>query len=269
MDTYFINSALLKDFELDRFKKNEPFPWFNFQSFLTPAAFYDLYSTFPSLDLFEKHTNLSRNYGQRPHNRYYLAYEKSIYKTSDQPYEQGVVRHEELSLPWQQFIEELKKSQIYNNFIKDALEAQNYYVRYAWHLGHSGSEVSPHRDSPTKIGTHIFYFNTSDDWNMTWGGSTLVLGDKLTDANDPDFSDFTEIVTSQISDNHSFLFKNTSNAWHGVKPLTCPEGKYRRLFNVIFEVPETQEVSSKISSRLGLSMGRIYNYLGKGLGKKV
>jgi hypothetical protein len=36
---------------------------------------------------------------------------------------------------------------------------------------------------------------------------------------------------------HSFLFKNTPNAWHGVSALTCPTGSYRRLFNIIFEGP--------------------------------
>ena len=36
-------------------------------------------------------------------------------------------------------------------------------------------------------------------------------------------------------DNDSFLFKNPPCACHGTQALTCPEGKYRRLFNVIYE----------------------------------
>jgi hypothetical protein len=39
-------------------------------------------------------------------------------------------------------------------------------------------------------------------------------------------------------DNHSFLFRNTPDAWHGASALTCPPGSYRRLFNVIFETPQ-------------------------------
>jgi hypothetical protein len=114
-----------------------------------------------------------------------------------------------------------------------------FQIRYAWHIGVTHSEVSPHKDAEQKAGTHIFYFNTSDDWDTTWDGSTLVLGNKLKDAMNPDFSDFTTVIPTQFTNNHSFLFKNTSNAWHGVKPLNCPQGKYRRLFNVIFEFPQT------------------------------
>ena len=97
--------------------------------------------------------------------------------------------------------------------------------------------MSPHVDSAKKIGTHIFYFNTSEDWRPEWGGATLVLGGKRTPAMNPDFDDFTDVEAAQIIDNRSFLFRNSAQSWHGVRALTSPAGSYRQLFNVIFEFP--------------------------------
>jgi hypothetical protein len=239
----FINYDLLKTFQVDTFKSQLPFPWHNFHQLLTPIGFQLLYQDFPSIELFEKHAGIQRGYGQRPHNRYYLAYEKSIYRgagntqgiiTEDA---QGVVNHQHLPKTWQMFLEELETSSIYMQFIKSLFDVSEYKVRYAWHMGITNSEVSPHSDSSDKIGTHIFYFNTSQDWYPAWGGSILVLGNKLSNVGNPEFEDFGTATSVQITDNHSFLFKNNSHAWHGVKPLTCPEGKYRRLFNIIFEFP--------------------------------
>jgi 2OG-Fe(II) oxygenase superfamily len=247
----FINSALLQDFTLEKFKSNEPFPWFDFHSFLTPESFSELYLDFPSFELFEKHMGIDRN-GQRPHNRYYLAYESTIYDELHREAGEGIAKKQDLPVSWQKLIDELETSVIYKNFIKSTFDIQDYRVRYAWHLGFNGSEVSPHRDSPSKIGTHIFYFNTSQDWKQSWGGEVLVLGDKLLAAENPEFEDFSKAIPVQITDNHSFLFKNNPDAWHGVKPLTCPEGKYRRLFNVIFEFlpsPNLQKQSTLFGIR--------------------
>lgn len=234
MNQEFINYDLLKSFVVDSFTSKIPFPWYDFHQFLTPEGFQRLYQDFPCLELFEKHNEIPRNYGQRSHNRYYLAYKESIYNTSNES-GKGTVQLHDLPKSWQAFIEELETSKSYKNFIQSLLEISDFKPRYAWHIGISGSEVSPHLDSKEKVGTHIFYFNTSLDWDSTWGGSTLVLGGKLTHAMNPDFSDFNTVTPVQIVDNHSFLFKNTPDAWHGVEALACTSGRYRRLFNVIFE----------------------------------
>lgn len=80
----FINYNLIKSFSADAFKSKAPFPWFDFHQFLTPECFQELYQDFPSLDMFEKHVGIERNHGQRSHNRYYLAYEKSVYQNIKQ-----------------------------------------------------------------------------------------------------------------------------------------------------------------------------------------
>lgn len=238
MTETLINHELISSFNQKMFIQNKPFPWYNFGNFLTQSGFQKLLQDFPSLELFEKHEGLERVYGQRPHNRYYLAYQTSVYNQIDRR-DRGIVKYKHLPSTWQMFIEELETSQIYQNFIKSLFEVADFQIRYAWHIGVTNSEVSPHKDAKQKIGTHIFYFNTQDDWETSWDGSTLVLGNKLRNVMAPDFSDFNTVIPTQFTDNHSFLFKNTPNAWHGVKPLTCPEGKYRRLFNVIFEFPRS------------------------------
>lgn len=231
----FINLELLKSFDRQAFLDRQPFPWENLQGFLTPEGFAALNRDFPSLELFEQHSGVKRGYGQRPHNRYYLAYESSIYHGSKS---KGVVKREALPLIWQQFLTDLETNADYHAFIRSLFGASKYHVRYAWHVGFAGCDVSPHIDSQDKIGTHILYFNTSDTWKPEWGGSTLVLSSKRTDALNPEISDFAVVESSSILDNCSFLFKNAPDSWHGVAPLTCPEGAYRRLFNIIFELPK-------------------------------
>lgn len=70
----FLNYDLMTRFEINQFRANRPFPWFNFSQFLTPSGFEELRRDFPSIELFEQHCGLARPHGQRPHNRYYLAY---------------------------------------------------------------------------------------------------------------------------------------------------------------------------------------------------
>jgi hypothetical protein len=235
MSDAFIDYELLRTFDADGSKNRAPFPWHNLRGFLTAEGFRALYDAFPPLELFEYHNNIRRAHGQRPHNRYYLAYENSNYRKDT---ESGGVRHDQLPAPWQRFMDELETSDAYDDFVGRALGVPAFITRYAWHVGSQGSEVSPHVDASEKLGTHILYFNRSDEWNPEWGGATLVLGGKKTKSMNPDFSDFDTRDEARIVDNHSFLFRNTPDAWHGASALTCPPGSYRRLFNVIFETPQ-------------------------------
>ena len=145
-----------------------------------------------------------------------------------------MVRLDELAPSWRQFLGELE-SRPYRRFIRWLLGVTPDRVRYAWHLGFAGSEVSPHLDGKEKLATHIFYFNESGDWRPEWGGETLVLGGRAVERMNPDFSDFRLVRAVPFLDNRSFLFRNGPQAWHGVRPLAVPPGRYRRLFNVIFE----------------------------------
>jgi hypothetical protein len=247
--TQFLDEKAMCEFPVEAFTQRTPYPWNDFAQILTPEGFEALYKDYPSLELFEAHRGMVRPHGQRPHDRYYLAYERSIYgHTKDK--EQGEVSHSDLPSTWQSFMDELKTNETYHAFIENLLGMGPLTARYAWHVGVNGSEVSPHRDSDDKVGTHIFYFNTHEDWDDAWGGSTLVLDGKTVSTLNPDFKDFTGETASEIRDNHSFLFKNTPNAWHGVRTLTSPEGRYRRLFNVIFHADNTPAKSQGLGERL-------------------
>jgi len=228
MTDTFLDDDVLDSFSIDDFLAQRPYPWWNLAQVLRPEAFERLCAAFPARSLFEWHEP-ERSYGQRPHNRYYLAYQSDQYAAYD-----GLPKS---AFPeaWQEFFTELETSPVYNRFIRTCLGRSELNVRYTFHLGVNGSEVSPHRDKGRKVGTHIFYFNTRDDWDPAWGGATLVLDGRQTDRLDPDFADFASATSVENLGNRSFLFKNTDDAWHGMPPLTCPEGFYRRIFNVIFE----------------------------------
>ena len=93
-------------------------------------------------------------------------------------------------------------------------------------------------------------YTTSDDWNP--GGATLVVGGKKIEAMNPDFADFETSAAACITDNHSFLFKNTSSAWHGATALTFPDDSYRRLLNIIFEMPRRSAGPKLVNRARGL-----------------
>jgi hypothetical protein len=253
MGDNFIDYDRLRAFDAKAFEATTPFPWHNMLGFLTPRAFQELFAAFPTLELFERHDNLARKHGQRPHNRYYLAYESSIYHRKDAT---GVVRQAQLPAAWQRFMDELRSSREYHDFIRRAIGIPSFTLRCAWHVGSRGSEVSPHLDATKKLGTHILYFNTSAEWNPDWGGETLVLGGRRTQAMNPDFGDFETCEAARIVDNRSFLFKNTPQAWHGVSALTCPAGSYRRLFNIIFEVPANRGFIDRVRELLNAGRAR-------------
>jgi hypothetical protein len=249
MSKTFIDYKVLRAFDVDGFKSRAPFPWENLKGFLTREGFRALYDNFPPIEQFEYHSNIRRDHNQRPHNRHYLAYENSIYhKKADS----GVVRNHQLPEAWQRFMDELESSDEYQGFARRALGVSAFTTRYAWHVGSQGSEVSPHLDAANKLGTHILYFNTSDEWKPEWGGATLVLGGRQTEAMNPDFADFETRTEARIVDNHSFLFKNTPTAWHGVSALTSPPGSYRRLFNIIFEAPAERRLLDRARTILRL-----------------
>ena len=69
-----------------------------------------------------------------------------------------------------------------------------------------------------------------------------------------------------IRDNRSFLFKNTADAWHGVRALTCPANSYRRLFNVVFETPDKRRGGVRLADAIdcdfvGMHPGSAINHV--------
>lgn len=215
------------------FRGNRPSPWLELPQLLDDRAFEDLRRSFPERRLFELQKNIRRPGRQRPHDRFYLSFEHRPHqiRAKRDSADQGVVQYDDLSAPWQRFLDELR-GPTYGAFLTRLFGVEPD-LRFAWHISFRGSEVSPHLDSKRKLGTHIFYFNHPEDWKEEWGGQTLMLVDKKTPRPNPDFSDFGEMMTPAMLGNRSMLFQRTDDSWHGVERLTCPENAYRRTFHVI------------------------------------
>ncbi|MDD3759536.1 MAG: hypothetical protein PHO57_01745 [Acidithiobacillus sp.] len=207
-----------------RFQGTAPYPWLRISDFIRPELFPQLCAQLPSSELFENHIGKTRAHGQKNHDRLALQYRPSL--------------DAQLSPLWRQFIAELH-SPAYLDFWRTMLGLRPrspVILTMHWHYAPAGASVSPHTDARRKIGSHIFYCNTEDDWDESWGGQTLVLAD---DAglwprhSAPDFSDLREVAASRVLGNQSFLFAQTDRSWHAVKAVSCPSGAYRKVFIVV------------------------------------
>lgn len=200
------------------YQGQHPYPWVNPEGLLTPEGFDALRASMPDLSLFQKKFGVQRKSGQQPHDRYTLEY------TSET----------KLSEPWRSFMQELTSDR-YRDALCRLLGVRSLDLNFHWHYTPRGCSVSPHADSKRKLGSHIFYFNTEQDWDESWGGETVVLDDKgrFPTRSAPAFEDFDSEITSKAIGNYSFLFSRRGNSWHGVREIRCPEGQMRKVFIVV------------------------------------
>lgn len=229
----YLNFSVFKNVPEKKFSGTTPYPWVNFSESLTPEGFQELLSTLPDVSLFEKSFNLERSYGQKPHDRFELRYSPGL----------------NLSPAWSTFIEELSSSS-YRQELERLFGVKNMNLRFQWQYSFTGCSVSPHCDSGSKVGSHIFYFNTPVDWKEEWGGQTLVLDDlgKLSCDSAPDIAAFTKKEAVRSVGNYSLLFARTEHSWHCVETLKSPPGALRKIFTVIIEKKPT--LGSKIALKL-------------------
>ena len=233
--TRYLNQAILDGIETGTFQNQDPFPWANPQFFIEPERYPALLETMPELTAFRPFFGKQRKHGQASHDRYVLDYEDGM----------------SLSRPWQEFVDELR-SRTYRDFVCRLLGVSDVRFRFHWHFTPDGGEVSPHCDSKGKIGSQIFYLNTAQDWDRSWGGETVVLDDggKITPENAPAFEDFDAEYPAETADNHSLIFGRRGNSWHGVRRINCPEDHYRKVFIVVFEEHRPYRMALKKAKRL-------------------
>lgn len=214
----YLNYEKLASIETDAFRHRRPYPWINPAGVLTEAGYRRLLETQPDLPLFEANFGKQRAHGQRSHDRYTLEYREDL----------------EVAQPWKDFVAELK-GQPYLGFLKRLFAVRTLALNFHWHYTPSGCVVSPHCDARHKLGSHIFYLNTPQDWDPDWGGETLVLDDggRLSCKSAPAFDDFERIVRSETLGNCSLLFARTDHSWHGVNEIRCPQGALRKVFIVV------------------------------------
>jgi hypothetical protein len=179
----------------------------------------------------------ARKFGQRSHDRLALEY------SAETP----------LSAPWRDFIAELEGPR-YRRFLCRMLRVPTYTAQYHWHYAPPGASVSPHCDARRKLASHIFYFNDEAEWDPSWGGETLLLDDagRFDRRSAPNFEDFAASTRSIGLGNRSLLFARTAHAWHGVEPLHCPEGRYRRVFIVVANAAPWRERARARFRALGI-----------------
>jgi hypothetical protein len=112
-----------------------------------------------------------------------------------------------------------------------------------WYYAWQGCGVSPHCDARRKLATHIFYFNTEQDWESSWGGRILILDDeqRLEAHSGPSFDELKVAQSLDPRGNASLLFQRTEHSWHGVRPLESPHPDVlRKLFIITTNVPTFQ-----------------------------
>jgi Rps23 Pro-64 3,4-dihydroxylase Tpa1-like proline 4-hydroxylase len=214
----YLDFEKLENISRDDFWATRPYPYANKEGLLTPEGYQQLLENMPAMELFYLNVGKPRRAGQTPHDRYSLEY------TADTP----------VPAPWREFIGELCSDRYRDNICR-LFDVSKVEFRFHWHYTPTGCWVSPHTDSPREHGSHLFYFNSESDWDPSWGGDTLVLDDggKLDFNTAPDLDAFDAEIPCQSIGNYSAIMKRTDHAWHAVRPITSPEGEFRKIFIVV------------------------------------
>jgi len=222
----YLNLQTLEDLSSEKFRSCQPYPWVNIEGSLTVEGFERLRGSLPPIEAgFDRQVGVKRAYGQGPHDRFLLHYRPGI----------------EVAEPWREFIAELQ-GPTYQGFLRRMLGDHHFIPTFEWYYAWEGCAVSPHCDAARKLATHIFYFNTDDDWRPSWGGQILILDSehKWRTHSGPSFDQLKVASAIDPRGNGSLLFMRTPHSWHGVRPLQCPQGQLRRLFIVTVNVPSFQ-----------------------------
>ncbi len=213
----YLNSALLRDVDQVGFHSQAPYPWVNPYGLLHEDRYCALLEALPDQSVFASTFGRPRKYGQKSHDRYTLKYQDGL----------------SLPLPWREFIQELRGEE-YRKFLQTLLRCRSIELDFFWFYTPNGCSISPHCDHKNKVGAHLFYLNTEKDWKPEWGGETLILDDggSLERKSAPGFEEFTNIIPSRAIGNYSLIFSRTSNSWHGMKEIHCPDDRMRKVFMV-------------------------------------
>lgn len=214
----YLDAERLAAVDAPAFQSRSPYPWVNPTGLLTPAGYQRLVETLPAVAQFTPVFGGTRRHGQQFHDRYTLEYHPGL----------------DVDAAWHELVRELQ-GPVYTRFLRRMLGRRFFSLRLHWHYTPSGCSISPHCDSTTKFGSHIFYFNTAADWDPAWGGQTVILDDggRFRRKSAPQFDDFDHAISSDVIGNRSLLFARGQQSWHGMREIHCPEHAMRRVFIVV------------------------------------
>jgi hypothetical protein len=213
-----LDRGRLSAIETAAFRQADPYPWLNPEGLLTAEGFDLLRRNMPGTEQMKASFGRKRAHGQKPHDRYALEYRPDL----------------DLHPAWHQFIAELN-APTYQDWLARLFATRRFTLSYHWHYAPRGASVSPHCDAKRKLGSHIFYFNTEDEWQREWGGQTVILDDggRFSRSSAPGFDDFDRSWVADAMGNRSLLFQRQGNSWHGVQVLDCPDDRLRKVFIVV------------------------------------
>ena len=219
----YLDVDALNKIEAAAFLRVKPYPFINPAGLLTAEGYQRLTDNLPDVCVMEPLFGKPRSHGQASHDRYVLEYSSELDTVPD---------------TWKEFIDELHGHE-YTQFLQRMYLRGSFHLNMHWHYTPAGCSVSPHCDALQKLGSHIFHLNGPDEWDPAWGGQTLILDDggRFTTNSAPAFEDFDRIFAGECVGNQSTLFARRKRSWHGVRELTCPEGKYRKVFIVVINHP--------------------------------
>ena len=233
----YLNRDCLEQVSHEAFQEREPYPWVDIPGILTAEGHEALRQTLPDVSMFDRWEGVKRGFGQGYHDRYLLHYYPSL----------------DLSSPWREFIAELQ-GKTYDSLIRRMFglrPGSTYIPTLEWYYAWQGCGVSPHCDARRKLATHIFYFNTMEDWQDDWGGRILIMDDekRLKTHSAPKFEELGVAASLDPRGNGSLLFQRTAHSWHGVQPLQPPPGPLRKLFIVTINLPTFQVLWRRVRGK--------------------
>jgi hypothetical protein len=214
----YLDFDRLRAVDAAEFRHRAPYPWLNERGLLTDEGHARLVATLPDVSLFDRIFGEARSHGQKPHDRFSLDYRHDL----------------PIAQEWKDFVAELR-GDAYQGFLRRMYGVRDIDIGFHWHYTPNGCSVSPHCDARRKLGSHIFYLNTDEDWRPDWGGETLILDDggRLPTDSAPGFDAFDRVIESDAMGNASLLFMRKGHSWHGVREIRAPEGKFRKVFIVV------------------------------------
>ncbi len=233
----YLNLKSIEVISAETFQNQRPYPYVNIQNTLTPQGFQRLRETLPDVSTFTTKIGHTRAYGQGSHDRCILHYRPGV----------------EVADPWREFIDELH-GKSYDDFLRRMFglsRRKQLIFTMEWYYAWQGCCVTPHCDAARKLATHIFYFNTKDDWADNWGGNILILDDegRCKTHSGPSFEELRTAASFDPRENASLLFKRTAHSWHGVLPLQAPPGQLRKLFIITVNLPTWQVLFRRLRGK--------------------
>ena len=153
----YLDLSQLSTIDPTAFQAQGPYPWINPERLLTSEGYHSLLEHLPTQEQFMPSFGKQRAHGQHSHDRFTLEYHDTL----------------PVAAEWKDFIAELC-GPTYHNFLGRLLGTRAFELRFHWHYTPRGCSISPHCDAKHKLGSHIFYFNTEQDWDPAWGGANFA-----------------------------------------------------------------------------------------------